>query len=47
MLTILADSFLRASYQHRDPKPRWDMPAHQRERHHYAPKTPSKEPHND
>lgn len=47
MLNILADSFIRASYQDRYPKPRWDMPAHWREPHHHAPKVPSKEPRDD
>ncbi len=47
MLNVLADSFIRASYQDRYPKPRWGMPAHWREPHHYAPKVPSKEPRDD
>ena len=42
MLNILADSFIRASYQDRYPKPRWDMLAHWFEPHHYTPKPPQR-----
>ncbi len=43
MLNILANSFVRATYQEGHIKPRWTAPLHWREARHYAPKVPSKE----
>jgi len=47
MLNILADSFIRASYQDRYAKPRWDTPAHWREPHPFTPKVPPREKRDD
>ena len=47
MLNILADSFIRATYQDRHVKPRWNAQQRWSAPRHIAPETPLKGTQND